>query len=345
MSPQLHVLGFVLKCYPRVCVLRMFASMNYESHSFTRQSNHFDVAYKQVSTCVVPQILWTVDLVKLQNEHDILENGLATCVTYLIALRKKLARTEWSLNLDPPPSRKRRKKMEQSKRILESEIKNRLRDEQAFLSNLQACETNIYVTRGVRNQFVDLSSTKGDCTSSTTQFSCNESAPTEVSWNGWTENTMTSPFEKKKRSKPAFVNDVAPDEVGVGQDQGDRIIPAMMRPLPDRNSEQNPALSVPWTSTRCHSFLSPEASVFEPSNDSGGRDERPKNILLAARRDADNLYMRRTTRARINRSLQDLSIHCKEEQTQTWCNTTPQRSPREQHASNGAGGRHRSNSL
>ncbi|KAL5115097.1 hypothetical protein ACEQ8H_007012 [Pleosporales sp. CAS-2024a] len=188
-------------------------------------------------------------LARLQTELDILENGLATCVLYLLALRKKLARNERLLNADPPPTRKKRKKMEQSKRLLEREINNRQRDEDAFLSNLQVCRLNLSAAHRFCNQFLDLSSIQADCTSSAAPLSCEHSAPTEGSWNGWMGSVM-SPFAKSASSM-ALISEVAPDE-----------------PLPikeHRLATLVASKSVP--ATDCRSFLRPEAAVFEPKVD------------------------------------------------------------------------------
>jgi hypothetical protein len=108
-----------------------------------------------------------IDLPRLQHEREFLENGLANCVTYLHALRKKQARNERRLSTDPSLPRKKRKKIQQNKRELEKEIKHQERDEQAFLNNLQACKTNIYVAETVSSPSASL--TAPDLASSSTQ--------------------------------------------------------------------------------------------------------------------------------------------------------------------------------
>jgi len=292
----------------------------------------------------VPYSPWDVDLARLRNEQDILENGLATCVTYLLALRKKLARNERSLNLDPPPTRTKRKKMEQSKRMLEREIQNRQRDEQAFLSNLQACKTNMYLTGGLWNQSADEFSTMADCTSSTTQKSCDDSAPTEVSWNGWADDTA-SPFEKL-RSNAVVLKEVAPDE----QDHHDNSA-IQTKSLSIRVHEAGLAVSVSQDFIGfkvSRSSLSPEATVFKPIIDTTGQDDHTQIKDLAFTKGGNDLQKRRVTVASMHNSFRDLSLHtrsgCENQQTQTWCNTTPQRSPRN-HIRSDTGGRRRSTSL
>jgi hypothetical protein len=324
--------------------------MNYGIHPFAHQPNQFNDFFKLTSFGTVPRTTWTGDLAWLRNEQDILENGLATCVTYVLALRKKQARNERLLHVDPSPTRKKRKKIEQSKRVLDREIRNGQRDEQAFLSNLRACKANIYVAEGLTCTPVTFSSTTADCTSSTTQLSCGDSAATEISWSGWTEGAIMSPFEKK-RSNPFFVNDVAPDELGIEQD-GDIVAISMLRPLPlIRDAEEMDAPPVPPNSAHSnyrHSSLSPEAAVFKPSNGGARRDDAFKVLSPKTLEDANTLKTKSYTDAVIVRSLRNLSLQpdtsSSQARYQTWCNTTPQRSPRK-HTSDGAGRRRRSNSL
>jgi hypothetical protein len=122
------------------------------------------------------------DLSRLRHEREILENGLANFVTYLQALRKVQVRNERRLITDLSLPRKKRKKIQQSKRELDKEIRNREQDEQAFLKNLQACKTNLYVAETVSSPSTTLSLTVPDLGSSSTQCSYpEESEPTELS--------------------------------------------------------------------------------------------------------------------------------------------------------------------
>ncbi|KAH4015583.1 hypothetical protein HBI25_198050 [Parastagonospora nodorum] len=303
--------------------------MEYPCSPFSHQTCQVDVVSQQSPVSFVPYSPWDVDLAMLRNEEDILENGLATCVTYLLALRKKLARNERSLNLDPPPTRTKRKKMEQSKRMLEREIQNRQRDEQAFLNNLQACKTNMYLTGGIWNQSTGVFPTMADCASSMTQQSCDDSEPTEVSWNGWADDSV-SPFEKL-RSNAVVLKEVAPDE----QDHHDNSA-AQMRSISLRVHEPTLAVSVSQDYIGFkggRSSLSPEAIVFEPIIDATGQDDQPKIQQLECAKGDSALQRRRVTVASVHSSFKNLSLHTRsgheDEQTQTWYNTTPQRSPRD----------------
>jgi hypothetical protein len=324
--------------------------MNYGFHPLAHQHNHFNGFFKPQSFSAVRRTTWTGDLARLRNEQDILENGLATCVTYLLALRKKQARNERLLHVDSSPTRKKRKKIEQSKRVLEREIRNRQRDEQTFLSNLQACKANIYVAEGLTCTPVDFSSTTTDCTSSTTQPSCGDSAPTEIRWSGWTEGAIMSPLEKK-RSNPFFVSDVAPDGLGTEKDS-DTVAIRMLRPFPlVRDAEEMDALPAPPNSAHSHyrhSSLNPEAAVFDPSSGSAGQDDESKTLWPDTHEDENTLETKRYTEAVIVRSLRNLSLQPDTSSSQaryhTWCNTTPQQSPRKD-TRDGAGRRLRSNSL
>lgn len=331
-------------------LVRKSGKMNNGFQPVPPQSNYLDGFYKSTSPSTIPRTIWIRDLARLRNEQDILENGLATCVTYLLALRKKQARNERLLHLEPSPPRKKRKKIEQSKRALERKIRNRQRDEQAFLSNLQACKANIYVAEGHVYTPVDLIPTTADCTSSTTQLSCGDSAPTEISWSGWTEGAMMSPFEKK-RSNPFVVNDVAPDEFVTKQDR-DSVAIRMLRPLPlIRDAEEFDILPVTLNfahSQYRHSSLSAEAAVFKPSRGSARQDDESTRLPPETFENENTSQTRRSTEAGIVRSFRNLSIQtdrcCSQARYQTCCNTTPQRSPGKD-TSNGAGRRRRSNSL
>lgn len=68
---------------------------------------------------------------------------LADCVTYLKALREKQIKNAHQLNVELPMPQKKRKRLQQTRQHLAIEIRNRERDKQAFLNNLQANETNI----------------------------------------------------------------------------------------------------------------------------------------------------------------------------------------------------------
>lgn len=120
------------------------------------------------------------------------------------------------LNLDPVPTRKKRKKkkIQQQQREVVREITNRQRDEEAFLGNLLTCKANIYIVKGFSYVPTDISSSTADFTSSitTTQLSCDEPAPTGISWNDWKEGAVMFPFEKR-RSNPFFVHEIASDEL------------------------------------------------------------------------------------------------------------------------------------
>lgn len=265
--------------------------MEYPCSPFSHRTYHFDVISTQSPISFVPYSPWDLDLARLRNEQEILENGLATYVIYLLALRKKLARNERSLNLVPPPTLTKRKKMEQSKRMLERETQNRKRDEQAFLNNLQACKTNMYLTGGLWNQSADVFSTMAGCTSSTTQQSCDESAPTEVSWNGWADDTA-SPFQKL-RSKAVVLKAVAPNE----QDHHDNSA-IQTRSLSTRVHEPILAVSVSQDYIGFkvgRSSLSPEATVFEPIVHTTGQDNHPQIKHSAFAKGGKDLQMRRVT--------------------------------------------------
>ncbi|KAF1919689.1 hypothetical protein BDU57DRAFT_512914 [Ampelomyces quisqualis] len=312
--------------------------------------NQFDGVYSPPLRNPVPDSTWTVNLCRLRHERDILENGLANCVTYLHVLRKKQARMERLLALDPLPSRKRRKKIQQRKRELDMEIRNKQRDEEAFLSSLQTCKANIYVAEGLLYSPTEPSLTIADCTSSTTQLSSEESAPTEISWNGWTEGAVQSPFEKK-RINPFFTHDVAPDELEE-LDEEIVVVQNSRRPLAlIRGLEDIAVFPAPPNTAHSqfrHSPLSPEAPIFEPNSSDVIHTDEPKVLSGHIKHSEDTASARRCTEAGICQALQNLSIYDSSGSfhgsNQTWCQNTPQGSPRKNTARKGPP-RRRANSL
>ncbi|KAI4650338.1 hypothetical protein J4E93_002694 [Alternaria ventricosa] len=209
---------------------------------------------------------WNVDLSTLQSEKEILEDGLANCVTYLQVLRKKQARTERRLVTDPSLPRKKRKRFQQAKRELEKEIKHREQDEQAFLNNLQACKANIYIAETVSLPSTAISSTLPDSGSISTGCSYPrdlESAPTETSWNGWTDQSALSPFQRESIS-PFFSFDVAPDEHLQARSTDGTISDDYKQPLDAQHTRKINPIPSASSNTPTHLLLSPEAPIFHP---------------------------------------------------------------------------------
>jgi hypothetical protein len=310
------------------CNLHTTATMQY-GIPFAPQSHTNNGTYGQAP--------FTIDLIKLWHEKEILENGLATCVTYLHVLRKKQARYERLLNHDSPSTRRKRKKVQQRKLELDREIRNKHNDEQAFWSNLQACKANIYVAEGIPYTPTDLISTFVHYKSSTTPtpYPCDESEPAGVSWNGWTEAATSSPF-RKRRSNPYFDEEVAPDELIIEPEHDMISIQDIGQPFAlIRNAEAMVDLPVHPNTAHAyhrHCSFSPEARIFEPRMDSHvNMDDlkipSPKTINCA--REEENWQ---STEAGVTRAFQRLSIDAqsgsKPGRHHSWCNTTSQRNLR-----------------
>ncbi|KAF2631219.1 hypothetical protein BU25DRAFT_226215 [Macroventuria anomochaeta] len=149
------------------------------------------------------------DLIRLHQEKNILSKGLADCVTYLKALREKQAKNGRQLNMEPPVPQKKRKKLQQTNRHLDSEIRNRERNEWVFLNNLQACETNIFLANMKAYHLANASIHASESTYTPTLCSYSGSETTELTWDGWTDEAVVSPFQQKG-SNP-FVDDLASD--------------------------------------------------------------------------------------------------------------------------------------
>jgi hypothetical protein len=302
------VLGAGLHPVSSICVSHTVVNMQYEFHPQLHQFSPFYGIVNQPVFSVNLNTTQTIESVRLRHEKEILEDGLADCVTYLHALRKKQARIERILGLEPILTRKKRKQMLQRKYELDREIKNRQRDEEAFLSNLQTCKINIHLAEGLLYTPTGPLSAVPDCTSSTTQFSCEESAPTEMSWNGWTEDTLTSPFEKT-RSRKSFAHELAPDEL-----EEAAIIAVPPNPVHPQHS---------------HFALSPEAVVFEPGVSSAVRGDglRPSPSQITDSRSA--MSAKQYTEAELCSVLQGLSLDkgqlAKQGRSHTWSQAASQR--------------------
>jgi hypothetical protein len=283
--------------------------MQYEFHPSVHPFNPFYGIANRPMFNVDPGTAWTVDSARLRHEKDILENGLADCVTYLHALRKKQARLERLLGSGVILTRKKRKQMLQRKYELDREIKNRQRDENAFLNNLQTCKINIHLAEGLTYAFTGPPSAVTDYISGTTQFSCEASASTEMSWNGWTEDTVVSPFEKT-HSKKSFSHELAPDE---------------LEDLPTTAVPPNPIQS-----QRIQFPLSPGATIFKPSIGPAERGDKPRVSLSHTFGSRSVMPAKRYTEAEISNSLQGLSLDktrpTHQVRNHTRCRTTSQRS-------------------
>jgi hypothetical protein len=289
---------------------------------------HFDQAFGYDLFPVRSLSNWPVDLARLRSEKDFLENGLANCVTYLHVLSKKQARIKRLLNADPSPARKKRKKIQQSHRELDNEIKSRRRGEKALLSNLQACKVNLYIAEGVPYIPTPLSSPIADYPSSAMQCSYDTSEPTDISWNGWT-NEATSPFAKQA-SNPLFAHEVVPDEIVGDSEHEAFILRDTERPRSHIDDGGMDVLPNTAKSHRQHSMLSPVAAAFEPRKlhaleDTERLVEGMKKLLVSSSVEKERIEaVRRVTDVGLQRLSVQMRSTTFRTQIQTWCNTTPQ---------------------
>jgi hypothetical protein len=279
-----------------------------------------------------PYSVLTVDILRLRHESGVLENGLADCVTYLHALRRKHARNERQLNIDPLPPRKKRKKIRQSNRELSKEIKNRERDEQAFLNNLRACKANLSMAEGISYTPTEFSSTAAECASSNTQNSFEGPGAAEFDWKGWADSLETSPFGQQC-SPMVITKEIAPDEFVHEPENGIIAVRDVERP-----SLRRSATTDVLTSTRCQSSLSPVATVFAPTIDEGSYIVPPAPRHVDKLNDLSWLDTKmseavpaRSKQADISTAMLYLAIQPRPEPrrrgSETCRNTSPQQSP------------------
>mgnify|MGYP004506771301 CR=1 FL=1 len=286
------------------------------------------------------------ELTRLHQEKTILSKGLADCVTYLKVLREKQAKNARQLNIEPPPQPKKRRRLQQTKRHLDSEIKNRERDEQAFLNNLQACETNIFLANMKAYRLADasfhaLESTSTPILYTPTLCSHSGSETTDLIWGGWTDEAVASPFQKKG-SSPFFVDELAPDTCTEDLTRDFAVAKDNERPPPLFRDAVELSSSLPVPPNTAQSqfkrslILSPTAAVFKPTYSSVVQEndcaksklKRPSMSSSTAANVIDLLQKRRFSAREIAPILQRFErLFPQHPPGQTWCKTTPRPSP------------------
>lgn len=244
-----------------------FLNMQFEDSAFVSQWSY--PALPAFQTYPISHALAaSSDLTRLYVEKEILEKGLADCVTYLHALRGKKSRIDRQIETGSKLPRRKRKQIQAIHRQLERDIKNRERSEEACLNNLQACRANIYVLESLSSPSTGILSAIPAFTSgSTRQSDPAESVPTEMSWNGWADDAATSPFQKQTKNV-FFVNEVAPDEVAIDMDEGVFLGGHQTHLLEHVNGLGITTSS--FADVQPATVLSPEAPVFRPRGISTG---------------------------------------------------------------------------
>jgi hypothetical protein len=315
--------------------------MYFETHPLPYQFGQLNGAppYNLYNHYIVSSLFQV--LTRLHNEKQILEKGLANCVTYLQVLCKNQAQNARVLNMEPPAPRKKRKRAQQIKRHLENEIKNRHRDEKALLNNIQACNINILVAEVRACYTINISLDTLDYGPTPAlyipiQCTYSGSETTDLSWNGWTDESVVSPFQKRS-SSALFADEVAPD--GCAEDRRDSVMAKeVKRPTPlsqDAEELSNSLLVLPSTAQSQYphlSILSPAAAIFEPTPTFTSQCEdrcRPKLDIPSMSNSMATKCMGFTD-ADVGLIFQLLPIDARPDlqhlPSQTWCNTTPQRS-------------------
>lgn len=285
----------------------------------------------------------SIEVSRLQHEKEFLECSLANCVTYLHALRKKLNRNEHRLATQPHLPRRKRKKLQQSKRELEREIKHREQDEQACLNNLQACKVNIYVAETLSCPSTGLLSAVPLFTSESTI--CSErydlESP-ELIWDGWTDDVAMSPFHMRSRN-PFDDNEVAPEDCSNKQRTDEAGINNIDHLRSVIRQAEGLGVVMPPTSTNTKllevsgSLLSPQAAAFEPYDlnrvsTSLGRQLEILNISTSmAIESLKRLQAQEVTGGGDTKEIHNLSFQARlgsgKRTSLTWCSPMSQQSP------------------
>lgn len=291
------------------------------------------------------------DLMRFYQEKDFLSERLADCATYLRALREKQTRNDHQLDADSALPPKKRKRLQQAKRYLAGEIRNREMEEQACLNNLQACETNIILANMKAYHLINVSSHTSDNTltpilDTPTLCSYSGSEATDLAWDGWTDEASVSPFQKRA-SDPFLVEDPAPDVYMSGSRRDSVILKDVKRSPPRSRDavELSKSLPVPPNTAQSQftrpSILSPEAAAFRPTGacsvqggDCARTGFRGLSMSNATATEAKELLRkRRFSAGEVGPVLQRLSIEVGASPEhlpgQMWCKSTPQQSSQE----------------
>jgi hypothetical protein len=218
---------------------------------------------------------------RLFREKEVLEQGLADCVMSLQTLKKKQAHNERQLEKVATLSRKKQKHVQQIKRDLARDTRNRERDEQAFLFNLQACKVSIQAC----NTWIDTALTPTLCTP--TLYSSSGTATTESSWYSWNEGAdMSRVGRSSGNTCCSDQNEMhkgfyrAKHDSATGQDFEDS--------LPWSQDTEDVVLlpHVPSKTARTQSLqsdLDPEADVFKPQDIQTQHVQAPQYLRLRAK--------------------------------------------------------------
>ncbi|KAF3044914.1 hypothetical protein E8E11_004789 [Didymella keratinophila] len=290
------------------------------------------------------------DLNRLYQEKNILSKGLADCVTYLKALHEKQAKCVCQLNVQPSLPQKKRKRLQQTKRHLDNEIKNRSLAEQAYLNNIQACETNIYLANIKAYELSATAIHAQDSMSTPTLYTptlCSNSGSeaTDLTWDGWTDEAAVSPF-RKKSSHPFVFGDLALDAYTEVIRRDSAVAKDVKRPPSLCRDAVELSNSLPVPPNTAHSqyrrlsFLSPAAPEFKPTySPVVQQDSHPQTSIkrlsissAAAASTIDLLQKRRFSIAEIIPMMDRFNIVAQSPPQhlpgdQTWSHTAPQTCP------------------
>ncbi|KAI8942343.1 hypothetical protein NX059_000421 [Plenodomus lindquistii] len=318
--------------------------MNSGSHALAYHWNYAGFPNCQRTQPIQHTLTSPLEIRKLYSEQDLLENNLANCVTYLQALRRKQDRNDGRLSTESAMSRKKRKQIQHNNRELKREILIREQEESTLLSNLQACKAKLYVAESLSSPSAGIPSLVPAFTSDSSRCSIlEESEPTEISWNGWADDAVMSPFTKRNQNQ-FFDAEVAPEECSakrVEEEVTDNVEVHDVRATVVDGLGIVIPFAPPGTksSHALLSNLSPEAVIFEPRMISRVQDDsssalqvepyNPTSIeVLPHLKEAQQ---RRATNSATDACHPVMSLQLKPwsmfARNYTWCNNTPQSSP------------------
>lgn len=295
-----------------------------------------------------------LEIWRLYAEQGCLENNLANCMTYLQVLRKKQDRNERRLSTDSAIPRKKQKQMQQTNRELKREILIREREQLTLLNSLQACKAKLYVVETLSSPSTGFLSLIPAFASGSTRCTIPEdSEPTELNWNGWTDDAVMSPFAKRSNN-PFFVTEIAPEERSDKNIIDASVIDAdphlSLATMVEGLGITIPAASLEAVSPKASlDFLSPKTEIFEPRTISciPGYDSAEKQIEQPRINQMEPSHL---TEAQSRRVTDGVDPGCQPAsprfaRSHTWCDNTPQASPTSYRQGKHINSRKRTNSM
>jgi hypothetical protein len=205
---------------------------------------------------------WTATLISLRGQRSYLEGLLSTTAMTLNTLRDKQTRNERALSAGPTP-RTKKKKIQQNRWRTDKTIKTCENEKRVILDCLTVCQSNIDTLEAILCPTETISAAAEYYTYTPTSFDDTDTISTDIDWNGWTDESPVSPFQRKPHSV-VMSEEIPPDHLVDGDASlaGKKPPPLPLRAHVAPSAEP---LLVPPNTAKSYTALSPEVTGFEPN--------------------------------------------------------------------------------